>query len=225
MLHRIPKGFRILGAVVLALALIIVSDLASIHLHPKATPPTAAVVREGVIEDPPAQEVTLAVLLPSLVQWGSMGLLNYTGNGPPGLVVAAVSTPQSTLNWTLEAWANETAVSPPLPAVCALPQVRFSPDDWTFVASSNGTRGTGTFISIPSGAPARLLPHGDQCFLRGGVVETWHYWVCVNKDGVPKGGDDGLYRAQDGKLHHDTWDRCIGQDVNVTVIPPAAIPW
>lgn len=135
----------------------------------------------------------------------------FTGNGAPSINLE-VEADGSVLDWTLVAWANETA-QPPEPRFCQSHSIHYAPQDWLFEADSNANHGgQGTYTAVPADV-RRMGPSGDQCLLRVRATGVWGVKVCV--EGPPVGDGDVVgpprkpYKDDDGAWHIDLWDRCI----------------
>lgn len=165
------------------------------------------IVVQGIIQDPKAAEIAAATMDLELVQWGTTN--PYTGTGAPG-VLLSISNASNILNWTLDAWANQT--SPSAIPTCNSPGIHFTSYDWTLQFSSGDGSSSGTYVSTPSTVPSRLMLNGDQCFARVAAVGAWDVHLCVDASST---GPRGIYTGADGQLHEDTWDRCVDRTFQV----------
>lgn len=170
---------------------------------------TAALSLEPIV-DPGDPVVSSASFTHVLVQGGTTQ--PYRGFGPPGIRLT-VQAQGDVIGWTLEGWANETA--PTSPRICSSSSVYFDRHDWIYEGGSPG----GAYNALPSTELARAGPSGDNCNARIYAFGTWETTVCI--EGDPVGDGDvagpprGIYRAADGRLHVDLWDRCIEKPFQV----------
>jgi len=206
---RIGTILKHIGVVAVALALVtLLIFIPGKHKEPQER---IVYVPEAPAADLRSPQIQAANFGSTLVEWGTGQ--PFLGSGLPGVVVRATDA-GSVLNWTLEAWANETA--PPPASVCGNPSVHFAPANW--VGGADGSRsGSATWSATPE-VSQRSLPGGEQCLVRT-FAASWNIHVCINDGGPPR----FLYRDAAGHLHYDGWDRCLDFSYQAPV-HQAAVP-